>query len=96
MNDNGAIMVDDFYRTSVENIYALGDIIDRYQLTPVAIGEAMKLASNLFTLNPRKRWIMRIFLMAVFRPTRWHGWANGGGCERSLAISKFFDRPFGG
>ncbi len=48
MNDNGAIMVDDFYRTSVENIFALGDIIDRYQLTPVAIGEAMKLASNLF------------------------------------------------
>ena len=48
MSDNGAIMVDDFYRTSVENIYALGDIIDRYQLTPVAIGEAMKLASNLF------------------------------------------------
>ncbi|MEC9207543.1 MAG: glutathione-disulfide reductase [Pseudomonadota bacterium] len=48
MNDIGAIMVDDFYRTSVENIYALGDIIDRYQLTPVAIGEAMKLASNLF------------------------------------------------
>ena len=48
MNDNGAIMVDNFYQTSVENIYALGDIIDRYQLTPVAIGEAMKLASNLF------------------------------------------------
>ncbi|NBP71847.1 MAG: glutathione-disulfide reductase [Alphaproteobacteria bacterium] len=48
MTDNGAIVVDDYYRTSVENIYALGDIIDRYQLTPVAIGEAMKLASNLF------------------------------------------------
>ena len=48
MNDNGAIVVDDYYQTSVENIYALGDIIDRYQLTPVAIGEAMKLSSNLF------------------------------------------------
>ncbi|PPR09534.1 MAG: Glutathione amide reductase [Alphaproteobacteria bacterium MarineAlpha11_Bin1] len=45
---NGAIKVDDYFRTSVENIYALGDLIDRYQLTPVAIGEAMKLASNLF------------------------------------------------
>ena len=44
----GAVIVDDHFRTSVGNIYALGDIIDRYQLTPVAIGEAMKLASNLY------------------------------------------------
>lgn len=48
LNDSGAIVVDDYFQTSVDNIYALGDIIDRYQLTPVAIGEAMKLASNLF------------------------------------------------
>ncbi len=45
---NGAVVVDDRFRTSVDSIYALGDIIDRHQLTPVAIGEAMKLASNLF------------------------------------------------
>ena len=44
----GAVIVDDYFRTNVDNIYALGDIIDRYQLTPVAIGEAMKLASNLY------------------------------------------------
>lgn len=48
MTDKGAIVVDDYYQTSVDNIYALGDIIDRFQLTPVAIGEAMKLSSNLF------------------------------------------------
>ena len=30
------------------NIYALGDVIDRYQLTPVAIAEAMVLSANLF------------------------------------------------
>ena len=45
---NGAIIVDDRFRTSVANIYALGDVIDRFQLTPVAIGEAMALAGNLF------------------------------------------------
>ncbi|MFT5439696.1 MAG: glutathione reductase (NADPH) [Alphaproteobacteria bacterium] len=45
---NGAIVVDDRFRTSVANIYALGDVIDRFQLTPVAIGEAMALAGNLF------------------------------------------------
>jgi glutathione reductase (NADPH) len=45
---NGAIVVDDRFRTSVASIYALGDVIDRFQLTPVAIGEAMALAGNLF------------------------------------------------
>ena len=48
LTPGGAVIVDDYFRTSVDNIYALGDIIDRYQLTPVAIGEAMKLASNLY------------------------------------------------
>ena len=33
LNDSGAIVVDDYFQTSVDNIYALGDIIDRYQLT---------------------------------------------------------------
>ncbi|MEE2661956.1 MAG: glutathione-disulfide reductase [Pseudomonadota bacterium] len=51
---NGAVIVNDYYQSSVENIYALGDIIDRYQLTPVAIGEAMNLASNLFGDTTKK------------------------------------------
>ena len=46
--DNGAIIVDGYFRTSVPNIYAIGDVTDRIQLTPVAIGEAMVLAANLF------------------------------------------------
>ena len=45
---NGAIVVDDRFRSNVPNIYALGDVIDRFQLTPVAIGEAMALSANLF------------------------------------------------
>jgi len=44
----GAILVDDYYQTSVPSIYALGDVIDRMQLTPVAIAEGMCVASNLF------------------------------------------------
>lgn len=44
----GAIVVDDDFRTNVPSIYALGDVIDRVQLTPVALGEAMVLARNLF------------------------------------------------
>ncbi|MEK9748652.1 MAG: glutathione-disulfide reductase [Pseudomonadales bacterium] len=48
MSDNGAIIVDQDFRTSVPHIYALGDVIDRFQLTPVAIKEAMVFAANAF------------------------------------------------
>ena len=49
LDQAGAIEVDHHYRSSVPNIYALGDVIDRHQLTPVAIAEGMCLAANLFT-----------------------------------------------
>ncbi len=52
--DSGAVAVDDYYRTSTDNIYAIGDVIDRLQLTPVAIAEGMCIANNLFTDRPRR------------------------------------------
>lgn len=48
MKKDGSIVVDNEFKTSVNNIYALGDVIDRFQLTPVAIAEAMVLSANLF------------------------------------------------
>jgi len=48
LRDNGAIAVDDRFQTSVANIYALGDVTDRVQLTPVAIAEAMVLSASLY------------------------------------------------
>lgn len=50
--DNGAIKVDGEFRTSVPSIYAIGDVIDRVQLTPVALGEGMWLARHLFGEAP--------------------------------------------
>lgn len=44
----GAIIVNDHYQTNVPSIYALGDVTARVQLTPVALGEAMKLVDHLF------------------------------------------------
>ena len=38
---DGAIVVDERYRTNVSNIFAVGDVTARVQLTPVALGEAM-------------------------------------------------------
>ena len=46
LNAQGAIVVDDYFQTSVPSIYALGDVIDRMQLTPVALAEAMVLVRN--------------------------------------------------
>jgi len=49
----GAIVVDAHYRTSLPSVYALGDVTNRVQLTPVALGEAMVVADHLF--GDRKR-----------------------------------------
>ncbi|PIW26755.1 MAG: glutathione-disulfide reductase [Rhodospirillales bacterium CG15_BIG_FIL_POST_REV_8_21_14_020_66_15] len=51
---NGAVVVDDYFRTSVDSIYALGDVIDRVQLTPVALAEGMAVAHTLFGGRPTK------------------------------------------
>jgi len=48
----GAIRVDDYSRTSVGNIYAVGDVTDRIALTPVAIKEGAAVAATLFADTP--------------------------------------------
>ena len=52
MNERGAIVVDEYSRTNVPNIYALGDVTDRVQLTPVAIHEAMCFIETEYRNNP--------------------------------------------
>ena len=52
--ENGAIVVDDYYQTSVPSIYALGDVIDKVQLTPVAIEEAMTFVKTQYMGIPTK------------------------------------------
>jgi glutathione reductase (NADPH) len=45
---NGEIVVDAFSKTNVEHIYAVGDVTDRVQLTPVAIREGQAFADSVF------------------------------------------------
>jgi glutathione reductase (NADPH) len=52
MTENGAIKVDEWQRTSVKNIYAVGDVTDRINLTPVAIAESRAIAETLYNNNP--------------------------------------------
>jgi len=66
LNDRGGIVVDDTYRSSVDNVYAIGDVIERAQLTPVAIAEGMCIADNLFTDNPTRTLDYSLIPTAVF------------------------------
>ncbi|HZD41074.1 MAG TPA: glutathione-disulfide reductase [Terriglobales bacterium] len=51
---NGGIAVDDYSKTNIDNIYAIGDCTDRIMLTPVAIAEGRAVAETLFNQNPVK------------------------------------------
>ncbi|HEX2226781.1 MAG TPA: glutathione-disulfide reductase [Candidatus Binatia bacterium] len=51
---NGAVIVDDYSKSSVDSIYAIGDCTDRVMLTPVAIAEGMALANTLFNNKPTR------------------------------------------
>ncbi len=48
LNDKGFIRVDDLYQTAEPSVLAIGDVIGRVQLTPVALAEGMAVARRLF------------------------------------------------
>lgn len=52
LGKTGAIKVDEYSRTSIDNIWAIGDVTNRVQLTPVAIHEAMCFVETTFKGNP--------------------------------------------
>lgn len=45
---DGAVVVDEVYRSNVPSIYAVGDVTSRVQLTPVALAEAMVVVDHLY------------------------------------------------
>ena len=54
LGKKGEVKVDDYSRTSAGHIYAIGDVTDRVQLTPVAIHEAMCFVETAFKNNPTR------------------------------------------
>jgi len=52
LGERGSIKVDRFSKSSVDSIYAVGDVTDRIQLTPVAIREGQAFADTLFGNKP--------------------------------------------
>jgi glutathione reductase (NADPH) len=54
LGENGRIKVDEDNRTTVPSIFAVGDVTDRVQLTPVAIREAQAFADTFFGNKPTR------------------------------------------
>src|SRR5690606_30779136 len=53
LNDDGAIKVDQYSKTTADNIWAIGDVTDRMNLTPVAIREGVAFHETVFKDNPQ-------------------------------------------
>jgi len=54
LNDKGAVVVDADSRSSADSIFAVGDVTDRVQLTPVAIREGQAFADTFFGDKPTR------------------------------------------
>ncbi|KAL0925820.1 hypothetical protein M5K25_004190 [Dendrobium thyrsiflorum] len=54
LGKNGAILVDEYSRSSVDSIWAVGDVTDRINLTPVALMEGGAFAKSVFGNEPIK------------------------------------------
>ncbi|RYE03838.1 MAG: glutathione-disulfide reductase [Sphingomonadales bacterium] len=54
LDDKGAVKVDDDNKSSVDSIYAVGDVTNRVQLTPVAIREGQAFADTIFGNKPHR------------------------------------------
>ena len=63
---SGGIVVDDENETVVPGIYAIGDVSNRLNLTPVAIAEGHRLAHRLFGPGEPRRWSLDSVAKAVF------------------------------
>jgi glutathione reductase (NADPH) len=66
---NGAVVVDEYSKSSVESLYAIGDCTDRMMLTPVAIAEAMAVANTLFNDKPTKPSYLNVPTAVFSTPT---------------------------
>ena len=64
--ENGGVLVDELQQTSAPGIYAIGDVSNRLNLTPVAIAEGHALADRLFGPAQPRSWSFAAVPTAVF------------------------------
>ena len=66
LDERGFVAVDDLYQTAEPSILAIGDVIGRVQLTPVALAEGMAVARRLFKPEQYRPVDYRMIPTAVF------------------------------
>ncbi|MFV3307558.1 glutathione-disulfide reductase [Pseudomonas sp. NY15181] len=66
LDESGFIKVDEAYRTSEPSIHAIGDVIGKVQLTPVALAEGMAVARHLFRPEEYRPVDYKLIPTAVF------------------------------
>jgi glutathione reductase (NADPH) len=65
-DDNGFITTDIYQNTNIENIFAIGDVTGRAQLTPVAIAAGRRLADRLYNNQPDRHLDYKMIATVVF------------------------------
>ena len=66
MNENGTIPVDDEERTNISHIFALGDIIEKAPLTPVAIAAGRRMGDRLYGNKPNRKMSYKDIATVMF------------------------------
>ena len=82
--ETGAIVVDEHYQSSVPSIYALGDVIERATLTPVAIAQAMSFVGHVFGHGRPPGALRHRPHRGLLPAAAGHGGADRGGRARSI------------
>lgn len=86
-NDKGVITVDEYENTSTPNIYSLGDVVGKVELTPVAIAAGRRLAARLFGNQPNAKLDYNNIPSVIFA----HPEAGSIGLTEAAAREKFGD-----
>ena len=94
MKKNGAVVVDKYSRTNVENIYAVGDVTDRINLTPVALNEGLCFADTVFG-GTRSRYGPRERCIRCFQSTQcWYSWLDGAEAREKFGAVDIYKSTF--
>jgi glutathione reductase (NADPH) len=90
LGPRGGIVVDSQFRSSVPTILAVGDVLDRVQLTPVALAEAMVVVDQLFGRGERRMDYEYIPTAVFTHPSIGTiGWTEAQARERFAAVRTY-------
>lgn len=92
--ENGQIFINENYQTSVPNIYALGDVANQWNLTPVATAEGQALARRLFGGQQDAKVAYENIATAIFSrpPIATVGYSEKQAKEKGFEVEVFTTR----